>query len=216
MFCLRVLRSPQIPFAFQRHESPTARLVARRRRCGRSLHLAITVLILGGLTGCFIPVSPGCEGGANFPYDDRFFLFVRLASDSKRGASIGIDHAGRSRLVADHTVWLLGSRTSCQAIPSQDLVRLEEAWKKLVPQPVPQRSPRPSYPYLQISYYGKDGEPRRTPDFQVFIEPEGGRQSSDLKDAARITLDVLVRVYGSRFRQELRASGLEDLLREAV
>jgi len=172
--------------------------------------LAASVVLAGALTGCHVPVSPGCTAEENLPTNEVLFLYVGIVTD--RGvASVGIDRTGRSQFRGEHTVWMLATPGSCRPIPEEDIRLLEETWEGLSEQRLPSHSKLLDRPFLRIAF-ATEAEPHDlSPDSAFFLKPGSTDHTPELEEAARLTLSILARVYGDRFLREIQAAGLGAL-----
>jgi hypothetical protein len=168
-------------------------------------------MLAGTFTGCYIPVSPGCNPEESLPRNDAVFLYVGLRSD--RGvASVGIDRTGRSQFRGRYTVWMLTTPGSCRTLPEDDVRLLEETWRRLSETSRPSRAKLPEGPFLRVAYFPAGGEPDLSPERTFDLQPGRTNQPAELEEAARLTLSILARTYGDRFLQEIRAAGLEAFI----
>lgn len=191
----------------------------------RLLALLLLTLLVTGAAGCALPIMPGCSPGDSLPGDDAFLVVSTLATDL--ASSVFIDRTGRSRFSPDYTAWMLSTVAVCRAIPAEDLLALEKAWKQAArDHPGDPGCGNPEWPYSSTSRVprrGRDpgeclGVTYHVDDKQrvVFsVKPGEAGQRPGLENAVGLTLAVLERIYGDRFVRELRAAGLQDLLREA-
>ena len=200
-------RERPVSCRFTRHR--IARIGASLRKV--NLSVAARLVLAGAVTGCFLPMSPGCTPEESLPRGDAPFLYVGLRSD--RGlASVGIDRTGRSQFRGEYTVWMLATPGSCRTLPEDDVRRLEETWRRLSETSPPVAERLPERPFLRVSYYPARSAPNLSPDCTFDLRPGSTDQSAELEEAAKLTLSILTRTFGDRFVQEIRAAGLEALV----
>lgn len=159
------------------------------------------------LGACALPVSPGCSAEDSLPEDSQMFLVLLLATEGTQGASFAIDRDGRSQLLGGHTAWLLTPIRTCRTVPSEDVLRLQEAWRLAIAGPGENAKRRPSHPFVALSYHDPAGVRE-----QVYVKPDRADQSSTLEHAVALTARILQQVYGDRILREFRAANLAELL----
>lgn len=168
--------------------------------------VVLACVAVGTLAGCAL-VKPGCSPGDSLPRQGDVFLALVLAAD-QRGGTILIDRAGRSHFGPEHTLSFWRTPAVCRTLSAEDLAILDEAWSDPALSSGAPASTQRARPLLVVAYYTADV--RR--DF--FIKPTSLGESPTLENAVAVTLSVVGRTYGDRFYRELRAAGLQDLLRK--
>ena len=177
--------------------------------CQISSKLSVMVLVAAGAVGCALPMRPGCTPGASLPSSDEPFL--KLATvEPVLSSSVFVDRTGRSYFSPDHTAWMLSTVAVCRTIAAEDLQLIKKAWEEVAHASGNTREEIPDRPYMFLNHYTDDG--RRV---QFHVKPRGAGERPQLESALRLTMRVLEDTYGDRFVREIRAAGLQDLLRES-
>lgn len=167
--------------------------------------LVLLVVLAAGTVGCFLPYRPGCGEGVDPPGTDPL-LTVLLADASPGSAQVGIDRDGQSLFVGNHTSWLLAPSQICRRLTAEEIGAIRTAWEQ-VPSVSRAEGPEPARPYLFVALYTESGQ-----DVIFRVRSEDLGRSPALDHALELTLRTLLETYGKRFRQELRAAGLETFL----